>query len=438
MKKVLLYSFLLGSAWSVQAQEVLSLEEAKSQALQHNRLLSIQKEKVRESEYKVTEAKTKNKPQFLASGMYVFNGITKDLAIPAGAFGQVGGTYLPQKPVPLFQSKHNLFLGSVGAYQPISQLGKIRVGVKAAEADVRIAQTQVTKAELEVLQGVEKLYYGVLIAQKQLDEANANVQLTQAKLYDVESALLAGKTDEVYKVGLQADLASQQQKVVQILNQMEDYEADLKVVLGVPDTDSLRLTDVSMEGLAVQPLNTYLEESRQSNPDVKLATQTIEKVEYGIEAARKDKLPNVGVLAGYNYQNVISDLPANNYFLGLNVSWNIYDFGKRRSEENQRLSQKKQAEAYQAHTQEDVAAKISKAYRKVTQSQRLITVAQQAVTLRREEVRMKTNAKEAGLKLEKDLLESKASLAKAEQDLYGAQLAYRLAIAELNTLAGIR
>ncbi len=438
MKKVLLYSLLLMSGFYAQAQESLTLEQAKSLALQNNRLVGIQKEKVKESELKVLEAKTKNKPMFLASGTYLFNGIKKDLELPMGAFGQVDGTYLPQQNIPLFKGKHNLLLGSVAAYQPISQLGKIKVGVKAAEADVRIAETQVSKAELEVLQGVEKLYYGMLIAQKQLDEANANVQLTQAKLYDVESALLAGKTDEVYKVGLQAELANQQQKVVQIMNQMEDYSADLKNVLGVQDTTSFKLADVNVEPVSMQTLETYQQEAKNANPDVKLANQTIEKVNYGLEAAKKDKLPNIGVVGGYTYQNVVSDLPNNNYFLGLNLSWDIYDFGKRKSQENQRLSQKKQAQEYLAYTQEDVAAKIGKAYRKITQSQRLITVANQAVTLRREEVRMKTNAREAGLKLEKDLLESKVNLAKAEQDLYAAQLAYRLAIAEINTLTGTR
>lgn len=437
MKKIGILLILAIAGTHAGAQSI-SLEKAKEQALQHNRLLSIQQEKVRENEFKVAEARTKNKPMLMASGNYIFNGITKDLAIPAGSFGNLGGNPLPQKDVKLFEGKHNLLLGSVMAYQPISQLGKIKVGVKVAEADVDIAKTQVSKAELDILEGVEKLYYGLLINRKQLDEARVNVLLTQAKLYDVESALAAGKTDEVYKVGLQADLANQEQKILQITNQMEDYQADLKNLLG--STDTTQLVPEELTGLAqtVQPLSWYLNQAQSGNPDIKLAGQTIAKADYGIEAARKDKLPNIGVIGGYTYQNLIADLPGHNYFLGLNLSWNIYDFGKRKAGENQRASQKKQAEEYLAYTRDDVSAKIGKAYRKVTQTQRLVAVAEKAAGFRREEVRLKTNAREAGLKLDKDLLESKANLAKAEQDLYSAQMGLRLALNELENLAGVR
>ncbi|MFC0185404.1 Outer membrane protein TolC [Pseudarcicella hirudinis] len=431
-------AFLMTSLLAnAQQTQVLNLKQATELALQNNHLLKIQKEKVSESREKITESKSKGKPLVYATGNYIFNGVTKDLSIPKGSFGNLAGNPLPQADVPLFQGKHNLLLGNVLAYQPVSQLKKIGIGVKVAETDVSIAQTQVTKSELDIRLGVEKLYLGILITQKQLEETKASLELTEMKLYDVESALIAGKTELVNKVGLQADLSSQQQKLLQLTNQIEDYSADLKELTGFRSEETLVLANPEETLPPLQSLETYLLQAKNSNPEIQLVNHTIQKANYGVQAAQSDHIPSIGLMGGYTYQNVISDLPANNYFVGLNVSWNIFDFGKRKSELNQRISQKKQGEEYLEYMQENIRTKIEKAYRKVNQSQQLIAVAKKVVSYRKEEFKLKSDKKDSGLNLKRDLLETKASLAKAESDLFAAQLNYRLTLSELQSLTGI-
>lgn len=415
--------------------DTLRLEQAREMALQQNHLVKIQREKLQETKAKIINARSKNKPLIFASGNYIYNGVTKDYVIPKGVLGSLAGNPLPLSDISLSVSKHHLLMGSVMAYQPISQLGKIGVGIQAAEADLQIASTQVAKAELEIQQGVEKLYYGYLIAQQQREEATANIALSEIKLYDIESALLAGKTEEVNKVGLQADLANQQQKLLQVDNQIEDYAADLRQLTGMGGAGKLYLPDVTTPLPPLPTLESFLKQT-DNNPDVKIAGMNIQKAGYGIEASKQDRIPNIGLMGGYTYQNVVPLLPGHNYFLGVNLSWNIIDFGKRRSEMDQYVSQKKQAEEYLAHTREELHTQVEKAYRKAAQSYRLIAVAEKAVQYRREEYRLKNDRKAAGLTLPKDVLETKVTLAKAEQDLYSAQIAYRIALTDLQKLTG--
>ncbi|MCX6215695.1 TolC family protein [Spirosoma sp.] len=438
--KLSFFSVLLTGSAIAQTTQPLQLKQVQDQAVQQNRRLKIARYKVDESDYKIAEARSRLYPLVVANGSYTYNGVTRDLTLPRGSIGVLPGATpipLPQQDLTLFKAKHNLFFGNVLAYQPISQLGKIKDGIKVAETDVALAKTQVSQAELAVRQGVEKLYFGLLIAQRQQQQVQTTIELTQAKLYDVESALLAGKTDPVNKVGLQADLANQQQQLLQLTNQVEDYTADLNELLGQPAETPLNLNPVSDSLPALPELATFLEGAKSGNLEVRQADQTSQKATLGVQAARKDYIPTVGALGGYLFQNVISDLPQSNYFVGLQLSYNIVDFGRRRSALNQRLSQEKQASENVQYTREHIAGEVQKAHRKARQAQSLLPIAAQAAQYRRDELKLKTDRLAAGLALKRDVLETQAALAKAEADLYSAQLAYRLALSDLEALTGI-
>jgi len=102
----------------------------------------------------------------------------------------------------------------------------------------------------------------------------------------------------------------------------------------------------------------------------------------------------------------------------------------------QRLSLKKQAEENLANTREQVHTDIEKAHRKLIQSIELITVAEKVLAFRREDLKIQADRHQAGMNIEADILSAKASLAKAESDVFAAQLHYRIASTDLQMLTG--
>ena len=76
-------------------------------------------------------------------------------------------------------------------------------------------------------------------------------------------------------------------------------------------------------GNPVQPLSYYLDKAETSNVDLQLADLKIRKAEQGIAAAKRSYLPDVGLMAGYSYQNSIRILPETSPFVGASFSWNI-------------------------------------------------------------------------------------------------------------------
>ncbi|MCF0074395.1 TolC family protein [Dyadobacter sp. CY261] len=422
-----------------QQAQLLTLDQAVELALQNNHLLNVRKLQVAEKEAKVAEDAIKRFPVASVSSSYQYNVNLGSLVIEQGSFGALplGGTSIElpneQKTFPL--GKHHNFNAGVTLYQPITQLGKIKTGIEVAKTDTELARQEQSRASLQIRQAIEKLYYGLLITHKQEEEATAKIRLAQMRLYDVESALLSGKTIDVSKAGLQANIADEEQNLLKLHIQTEDYIADLKQLTGI-QADSVALTPVHGITTTAGPLDGYLSNAATGNTDIKIASLTEIKAKKAIRAAEQSSLPDVGLVAGYSYQTGNLLFPNNNPFVGAQFKWNIQDLAANKHVIRQRHFLSEQARENLINTQNQVKNDVAKTHRKLAQATALIAVAEKAVKYRTEELKVQTDKQASGLNLEADMLSTRSLLAKAEADLLAAQLSYRLAQSDLLRLAG--
>ncbi|MDQ6479160.1 TolC family protein [Dyadobacter sp. LHD-138] len=436
---VLYILFLTTGQVSAQQTEPLNLQKAIDMALQNNHLLNIKKLQIEEKQAKVKEDHVKKYPAAVISSTYQYNANLGALVIPQGSFGALplNGTTiaLPNKEETFALGKHNNFNAGVSVYQPITQLGKIKTGVAIAETDVTLAQQEKTKASLQIKQAVERLYYGLLIVQKQKDEAQAKLELAQMKLYDVESALLSGKTIDVNKAGLQANIADEEQNLLKLNIQSEDYTADLKQLTGIK-TDGFVLANVEKIAVPAGSLESYTSSATANNIDLKIANLGQLKTQQAIKAAQQSNRPDIGLIAGYSYQSGNLLYPTNNPFLGAQFKWNLQDLVANKQVIKQRNFLLQQARENIANTQDQVTNDVAKVHRKLSQATALIAVAEKALAYRNEELKIQQDKQASGLNIQADLLNTKSLLAKAEADLLSAQLNYRLAFSDLQRLMG--
>ena len=434
--------FPAGPELYAQTATSLSLENAKNLALQNNHLLNVRKLQVEEKRYKVSEDKVKYLPAIIAGGSYQYNSDLPSLTIEQGRFGvlPLGAILipLPAKDEVIEMGNHNNYQAGVTLYQPITQIGRINAGVNVSKTEYGIAQNEEAKAENQIRQAVEKLYFGPLVIQKQIEEAELKVTLAKMKLADVVSAVSAGKTTESNSYGLSAAEADEEQNLLKLKIQYEDYAADLKQLTGLAPGSSITLEPVNAESLIenIPAIDTALNDAVAGNSDLKIASLYKTKADNAIRASKFSYLPDIGLLGGYTYQNGSVIYPKNNAFVGASLKWNLQDALSNRTVQLQRISARKQAEENFANTKEQVSKDIVKAYRKLKQSEELIRVAEKVVIYRREDLKIQNNRSSSGLNLVADVLGAKAAMAKAESDYYAAQLNYRITLSELKILEG--
>ena len=422
---------------SSSAARALTLEEATALALSQNRRLGIVREQVAEAQYKVAEVHAKRFPKLTALANAGYNTNKLDITVPRGSLGVYPATGpIPAADIPISEGSHTLVLGTVQAAQPLTQLLKIRTGEQVARQDVALARTSVRQAEWQVRQGVEKLYYGLLIAEQQRRQAELSLQAAQKQRYDVESARLAGKALPAQLLAADANIADQEQKMLAVQNQQADYAYDLNQLLGLPADTPLTLVPPTSAEEAPQPLEAYLSRADTANLANRQAAQTREKAALGVKAARQQYLPDVSLTANYLRIQGSPILPRNSVLVGGLLNWNIYDFGERKAVVQQRESQQRQAQANELYTKDEVAGAVQKAYRQLRQAAALAAAAQKATDLRAAELKVKQDALAAGKVLPVEDLTTQATLAKAQADLHAAQLNDRLALTELLHASG--
>lgn len=431
---VLLGVFTANNIYAQQAT-TLTLEQAIEAAKQNNNLLHIKQLQVSEQDAKVKESKVKYYPSVTVNAGYQYNAAIGQLTVPAGSFGTLPLYYptgmdnvaMPNEEKTFDVSRHNNVNVGATVYQPITQLGKIKTGVDIAKIDHAISVLEQSKTELQIINAVEQYYYGILAIRKRKEEAQKNIEVAKLKLYDVQSALLAGKTTEVSEVGLKANIANEEQELLKLKFQEEDYIAEFK-----------KLTGISVDKLVLTDENTIIPIPKSSatanNTDLQIANLQKQKSELAIKAAKQSYLPDLGVFAGYNYQEGNSIMPNSNPYVGASFRWNIQDIFSNKQVLSQRYYVQQQAEVNEAYIKEQTAVSIEKTYRKMKQAEELIAVARKAVDYRKAELKLKQDRKETGLGKPIDILETEAALAKSEADLYAAIMSYKVALAELKML----
>lgn len=434
-------AFLLLCSLPVTAQETtgVTLEEATLMALQNNHLLRVRKYQADEKKQKMAEDRIKFFPVVAAAGNYQYNSNLPSLTLSQGSFGQIplGAALIQFPPVDyrLEMGKHDIYNAGVQYYQPLSQLPEINTGLKISAVDYQIASIEEKKAEQLLKSSVEKLFYGMLIVGKQVEEAELRFEMANARLDEIATAVASGKAMESNRLGLEASAASEKQNILKLKMQYDDLADDLQHVTGSRQKIEPAELSTNNNDYFVNQADTAFH-GIENNNDLKIAALTSEKARLSVRAGKYSYLPDIGLTGGYTYQDGNLLYPANNTFFGASVKWNLQDLLLNRTIIRQRTFARQQAEENLANAKEQLSIDLGKSLRKLSQSAELIKVSALVVKYRNEELRLQEEKKNNGLCLYSELLSARAAMAKAESDYFSAKLNYRIAMSDLLIITG--
>lgn len=415
----------------------LTLPEAVDLALKQNVSLRIARARVRESHQKTVSARANYFPQLANNTSFLALSDRQLVTIPAGALGTVPGLGpFPIEPIALDQGSTSVILSNTTLSQPLTQLLKIHEGARIAATDQRISEAELKKAEDEVVLAVHQLYFGMLAARKQIEAVRAQTVAGEETLREAETAFQAGNVLEVAVLGARASLLRNRQALLAAENQVSDLTAELDDLLGLPLDMELDLADVSTPSGERLSREQYLSAALAGNPEVGAARETVIKAQSAVAAARYEYIPDIGAFARQTYQSGVPFLTHNFGAFGLQMTWNVFDWGKRKGAVGEREAQVVEAQQNLRRITDRIAVDVEKAYRKLERTQMMIDVAQEALALRREGERLSAQQLRAGVTSEAKNAEAVAATRSAEAEELQARLAYELATAEMARIAG--
>ena len=414
----------------------LTLAEAVHLAVAQNRTLKIARLKVQENVEKKAGERSAYFPSLTTRANVWHISELQNLEIPAGALGTVGGALNPAQTATIPQGETTLYSSGTMLAQPLTQLLRIHQANRMAAAEVASSRDDVKKAENEVAVQVHTLYYGILVAQLQKKAAEQQTTYAAENLRESEEDVRNGSALKVAAIGGRAGLLEGQQAVLTADLQLADLRTELNDLLGLPLDTQLELDPEVPTNFETLPKAEYLKIAWAQNPEILAAEEMVRKAQAGVKAAKTAYIPDVTAFARYSYQNGVPFLVRNFGTFGVDLDYDLFDFGKRRAAVRERAAQLAQAEQNLEHLKEEVAVAIERSYNKVERTKSLVNVATQVADLRQESERLATNQAAQGEVLVSARRQASAALYQAQADLLQASLGYQLARAELEQTVG--
>jgi outer membrane protein TolC len=414
----------------------LTLTDAVHLAINQNRALKIARLKVTENEHRKAGEHSGYFPTVTNESSVRHFTELQIVTVPAGAFGMVAGTLIPSQGVTLLQGELTLEASATIVAQPLTQLIRIHAANRMAAAEVTISREDLKKAENQVALDVHTLYFGILIARLQKQAAEQQSAYAGEQLRESQEDILKGAALQIAAIQGRAGLLQSQQAVLTADLQLADLTTELNDLLALPLDTRLELDPAVPAGFDQRPREEYIQAAWSENPEILAAEQAIRKARAGVTAAKTAYIPDITAYARHTYQNGVPFFVRNFGSFGLTLTWEVFDFGKRRAGVLEREAELAQAEENLRRLKEEVAVGIERSYNKVERTRNLVQVATQVVTLRHEAERLAQNQLAQGVILAAERRQATAASYQAQADFLQANLGYLLAWAELEQAIG--
>jgi outer membrane protein TolC len=414
----------------------LTLTDAVHTAIRQNRALKIARLKVTENQYKKAGEHTAYFPSIQNESNALHITDLQFVEIPAGGFGTVAGTPIPGRGIILPQGKLTLYSSGTQISQPITQLIRIRQENRIAAAETAISRDDLKKEENQVALDVHTLYFGILIARLQKQAADQNTAYAQEHLRESQEDIVKGSAMKIAEIQDHAGLLESQQTALTAELQVDDLTTELNDLLAFPLDTRLELDPAVPASFDERPREEYVKAAWAAHPEILSAEEAVRKARAGVSVAKTAYIPDITAFARYSYQDGVPFLLHNFGTFGFHLTWDVFDFGKRRDTVLGREAELAQAEENLRRLKDEVAVTIERSYNKLEKTKSLVRVATQVVKLRQEGERLAQNQLTQGVILASDRRQATAASYQAQADYLQASLGYLLAWAELEQAAG--
>src|SRR4030095_1016910 len=174
----------------------------------------------------------------------------------------------------------------------------------------------------------------------------------------------------------------------------------------------------------------------ESHPEIAEARAMVDKAEAAGRLAQYEYVPDVEAFARYSFQDNVPFLAGNFATVGIHLTYELFDGGKRRATVSARRAQLAQAKENLARLRDEVELRVSTAYNKLERTRQMVAVSQELVTLRGESRRVTSEQLTRGAALRSLAAASLAQELEAKALLLQSRLGYVQAAAEMDKAIG--
>ena len=416
---------------------LLTLDEAVTLALQHNRLVKNSVLETQKYDFEVSTARSRRKPQFqftMLGGelLHPF-----DFTFPTGSFG----TYPGIGPIPSANAKIHtpaVFTTYItaNADQPLTQQYKIGLGIHLTELGRDIAREDVRAERQKIAAEVRDAYFNLFAIQ-------ASVQAAREAVKTFEEAQRVTLQYVTEKTVLRADaldvdarLAKSRYELSVAENGLATQREALNQLLGRDVATVFRVEFVLEQDASDLTLASARQEALANRPECRQAYLKEKQAEYDRRLAKAEYIPDLSVSVRYQGLYNVQVLPQNVTTAGFLLTWEPFDWGRRHNKIVEKTKTVEQARNGIQETESKVAVEVGAKYRKWYDASLLLKASRTGHEAAAEQLRVTSNKYKQQAALLRDLLQAQAQSSETNFQYQQALSSYWSAFAELRKAMG--
>jgi outer membrane protein TolC len=331
-------------------------------------------------------------------------------------------------PVKMWDFRGN---ASQSVFDPAAQqrVRAARAGVDVANADVasqaEVAATTAAAAYVRAQRGEAALQARLA------DSVLANELLVIAR-----EQLNAGVGVALDVTRAQSQLAGTRAQLITARTDRDRGRLDLLRALNLPLDTPLQLTD-SLGAIATEPLDeaAALDIALRTRPELRTVEAQRVAAQQQVDATRKQRLPSVSVFGNDGPNGFINHL-LNTYTYGVQMSWPIFEGGRREAQTQEQIAAMHEIEVRQRDLRQQVTVDVRNAMLDLSTAQQQLDVARERQRLAEQEVEQARDRFRAGVAGNADVITASLSLNNARTAVIDALTAYQSARVSLARAEG--
>jgi outer membrane protein TolC len=442
-KRITRWALLLGAlATLAKPQEahvpVLTLDDAIAQAVANNTNLKTADLEIARAADDLAATRTRRfaNMQIVALGGQL---LTKpSVTFPEGSLG----VYSATGPIPATNQTIHVARKPVGVIggsvmQPLSTQYRLHLELKALSLGVDATRQDRDKARSEVIDQVRRAYNEVAEAQSALDSLQSSLP------YYEESKRLAVENRRRETI-LESDLLGADAQLLKTRNAISD--AGERVASAAEKLNDLMGRDIHtrFRVSAIDHANTQIEapealEARalENRPELRKAKLQAQQADYDARAKKAEYIPEVSVgLTYFTAANFANALPSNIATAGLQLTWEPWDWGRKRQEYAAKRVKEQQAKVAVSETERSVLLEVRNARRQLETAQRQLALSEVVELAARQKLKEVQEQVKREAVLSKDLFQAQSELASADSQQLQTLAEFWKASADLKKAMG--
>ena len=441
MRSAIKVGFLLGliflsaqSAVRAQSSESLTLDQAIDLALHNNHAIKIAEFGVARTEQDIAVAKTSRLPSLRMHTLFSSNLAKNELKVPdpaANQFPGLGPFFL------LTDERKVSTVFATTAVEPLSQQYRIGLNIKFERLSHEMAQAKLRQQQNETIDQVKKTYYAILQTKSSLSSVEQTVKSYQELdkvTGDYVMQQVALKADHLV---VQTRLAQAQYDQLELGSRLATQKEQLNSLLGREVDREFEVIDAP----AFISIETNLADARkvalEHRPELEQARLSVEQAQLARRIKKSEYIPDAS--AGFAYltpRNFPSVVPKEFANVGVTISWEFFDWGRKRHQLAEIDNTIEQAKNGLKETEDQVLVDVGDKLRKLQLTGQALRVAKLAEDSAKENLRVSTGQYKYQQVLLSDVLKSQASLAEATNQYQRALSTFWTAKAEFEKALG--